>query len=69
MSGESVKLEPGQLVLSRRPGEQLSIKLGDVVGTITIARVNRQSRSVRIALQFPKSVEIRRTELLQGATE
>ena len=69
MSDEPVKLEPGQLVLTRRPGEQITLKLGDGVGTITIARVNRQSKSVRIALQFPRTVQIARTELLEGATE
>lgn len=69
MSGEPVKLKPGQLVLSRRPGEQVSVKLGDIVGTITIARVNSGSKAVRIALNFPRSVQIARTELLEGGAE
>jgi sRNA-binding carbon storage regulator CsrA len=65
MSGEVV-LEPGQLVLTRRPGEQITLRLSDGVGTITIARVNSGSKAVRIALNFPRSVQIARTELLEG---
>lgn len=63
MSGEVV-LEPGQLVLTRRPGEQITLQLGDGVGTITIAEV-RSGRNVRLALNFPKNVRIMRSELLQ----
>lgn len=65
MSGERpVKLQPGQLVLTRREGEQLLIKVGGVEGTITVAEVRTRSRAVRIALSFPRSVEIVRSELL-----
>lgn len=59
-----VVLEPGQLVLTRRPGEQITLQLGDGVGTITIAEV-RSGRNVRLALNFPKKVRIMRSELLQ----
>ena len=59
-----VVLEPGQLVLTRKPGEKLTLQLSDGVGTITIAEV-RSKRSVRIALNFPRSVRIMRSELLQ----
>ena len=68
MSGEVV-LEPGQLVLTRRPGERITLQLGDCVGTITIARVNSRSKAVRVALNFPRSVQITRTELLEGGAE
>ena len=61
---EEVVLEPGQLVLTRRPGEQITLQLGDGVGTITIAEV-RSGRNVRIALNFPRKVRIMRSELLQ----
>ena len=61
---EEVVLEPGQLVLTRRPGEQITLQLGDGVGTITIAEV-RSGRSVRLALNFPRQVRIMRSELLQ----
>ena len=61
---EEVVLEPGQLVLTRRPGEQITLHLGDGVGTITIAEV-RSGRNVRIALNFPRKVRIMRSELLQ----
>lgn len=59
---------PGQLVLTRKPGEQITLQLGDGVGTITIAEV-RSGRNVRIALNFPRSVQIVRTELLEGGAE
>ena len=61
---EGVKLEPGQLVLTRKPGEKITLQLGDGVGTITIAEV-RSGRSVRLALNFPRRVRIMRSELLQ----
>lgn len=61
---EEVVLEPGQLVLTRKPGQQITLQLGDGVGTITIAAV-RSGRSVRIALNFPRKVRIMRSELMQ----
>lgn len=66
---EEIKLDPGQLVLTRRPGEQITLQLGDGVGTITLARVNSRSKAVRIALNFPRSVQIVRTELLKGGAK
>ena len=61
---EEVVLDPGQLVLTRKPGEQITLQLGDDVGTITIAEV-RSGRKVRLALNFPRKVRIMRAELLQ----
>ena len=61
---EEVVLDSGQLVLTRKPGEKITLQLGDGVGTITIAEV-RSKCSVRIALSFPRSVRIMRSELLQ----
>ena len=61
---EEVVLDPGQLVLTRKPGEKITLQLGDGVGTITIAEV-RSGRKVRLALNFPRKVRIMRSELLQ----
>lgn len=65
----AVAMPPGQLVLTRRVGEQLLIKLGEVEGTITVAEIRTRSPGVRIALSFPRSVKIVRSELLGEAVQ
>jgi carbon storage regulator len=51
------------LVLSRKPGETI------VVGEIVFKVVEIRGGKVRVAIQAPEEIQIKRGELIEGSTE
>lgn len=60
-------LDDKRIVLTRKPGEQISIAIGDT--TILVELHSLRARAARLAITAPRSVEIMRGELVAGYEE
>jgi sRNA-binding carbon storage regulator CsrA len=50
-----------RLILTRKPGQRVRIEIDGVEGYVTI--VEQRTHSVRVAFEFPRTVQITREEV------
>lgn len=69
-AGIEAGLDDKRIVLTRKPGEQISIAIGDTTILVELHSLRaRAARAARLAITAPRNVEIMRGELVAGYEE